>query len=138
MTSSSTSSRLDYLDATRAFALILGVLFHASLSFLPFFIGWAVQDVSTSPVVGWFFTVSHSFRMQTFFLLAGFFGCVTLRRQGAAGFVGSRAIRIGAPFLTGWFLLRPLLVSGWIIGFASMHGDYHFWSGIAGGFRSLQ
>ena len=29
------SARLDYLDATRAFALLLGIVFHASLSFTP-------------------------------------------------------------------------------------------------------
>jgi peptidoglycan/LPS O-acetylase OafA/YrhL len=138
MSSPTVSSRIDYLDAARAFALVLGVVFHASLSFLPYFIGWAVQDVSTSPVVGWFFTVSHSFRMETFFLLAGFFGCVTLRRNGAAGFIRSRAIRIVGPFVAGWFALRPLLASGWIIGSASMRGDYHFWAGVVEGFRSLR
>src|SRR5215469_17019769 len=83
-------SRLDYLDATRAFALVLGVVFHASLSFMPVFIGWAVQDVSTSPVVAMFMTASHSFRMETFFLLAGFFGHLTFHRKGAAEFVRSR------------------------------------------------
>ncbi|HVU26110.1 MAG TPA: acyltransferase family protein [Opitutus sp.] len=138
MTPSPGSSRLDYLDATRAFALVLGVVFHASLSFLPFFIGWAVQDVSTSPAIGWFMTVSHSFRMETFFLLAGFFGCMTLHRKGVAEFIRSRAIRLGVPFVVGWFLLRPLLVAGWNIGFASMRGDYHFWAGLAEGFRSLR
>ena len=49
----STASRLDYLDATRAFALVLGVAFHASMSFLPFFAGWAVQGpgFSSPPTV---------------------------------------------------------------------------------------
>ena len=44
----------------------------ACLSFMPVFIGWAVQDVSTSRWVSVFTIVSHSFRMETFFLLAGF------------------------------------------------------------------
>ena len=39
----SPSTRLHYLDATRAFALLLGIVFHASLSFMPVFIGWAVM-----------------------------------------------------------------------------------------------
>ena len=68
-----TGPRLDYLDATRAFALLLGVVFHAVFSFSPYFMGWAVQDISTSPRVTDFFLVSHSFRMELFFLLAGFF-----------------------------------------------------------------
>ena len=131
------SSRLDYLDATRAFALVLGIVFHASLSFMPTFIGWAVQDVSTSPLVAMFFTVSHSFRMETFFLLAGFFGYGAFHRKGAGEFVRARAIRIGVPLVAGWFILRPLIVSGWIMGAASLRGSYDFWTGIRGGFQSL-
>ena len=130
--------RLDYLDATRAFALLLGVVFHASLSFTPYFIGWAVQDVSTGAVVADFFLVSHSFRMELFFLLAGFFSQGLLQRQGMGGFLRSRAIRLGVPFVAGWFLLRPLVVSGWIMGSASLRGDYDFWAGIRAGFETLR
>ncbi len=131
-------SRLDYLDATRAFALVLGVVFHASLSFMPVFIGWAVMDVSTSPLVAMFFTVSHSFRMPTFFLLAGFFGYLTFHRQGARDFVRTRTLRIVVPFVAGWFILHPLIVSGWTMGFASLRGDYDFWAAIVAGFKSLE
>ncbi len=132
------SPRLDYLDAARAFALLLGVVFHASLSFSPFFMGWAVQDISTSPLVAGFFLVSHSFRMALFFLLAGFFSQGLRRRQGTSAFLRSRAVRIGGPFVVGWFLLRPLLVSGWIMGAASLRGDYDFWAGLRGGFATLR
>lgn len=131
------SPRLDYLDATRAFALILGVVFHAGLSFVPIYIGWAVQDVSTSFLVGAFLTVSHSFRMEVFFLLAGFFSCLTLNRRGVGEFMRSRLIRIGIPFFLGWFILRPLITSGWIMGSASLSGDVDIWTGLIGGFKSL-
>ena len=130
--------RLDYLDATRAFALLLGIAFHASLSFMPTFIGWAVQDVSTSPFVAVFFNVSHAFRMETFFLLAGFLGHVTFHRKGAGAFLRARMARIVVPFVAGWFIVRPLLVSGWIMGAASLRGDYSFWAGLRGGFQSLR
>lgn len=132
------SPRLDYLDATRAFALVLGVVFHASLSFLPFYIGWAVQDVSTNIVTGGFATISHSFRLEVFFLLAGFFTHLTLRRKGVTDLLKSRVIRIAIPFVVGWFLLRPLIISGWIMGFSSMQGELQFWSGIAAGFDELK
>lgn len=138
MTMSPTTPRMDYLDATRAFALLLGVVFHASLSFLPVFIGWAVQDVSTGPVVGWFITVSHCFRLATFFLLAGFFGRMTCQRRGVTDFVRTRLVRIGVPFVVGWFLLKPLLISGWIMGFASLRGDYDFWGAVSEGVASLR
>jgi peptidoglycan/LPS O-acetylase OafA/YrhL len=132
------SPRLDYLDATRAFALLLGVVFHASLSFTPYFMGWAVQDISTGAVVADFFVISHSFRMELFFLLAGYFSHALFQRQGAGPFLRSRAIRLGVPFAAGWFLLRPLVVSGWTMGAASMRGDYDFWAGIRAGFASLR
>ena len=135
---STATTRLDFLDATRAFALLLGVGFHASLSFAPFFLGWAVQDVSTGAVVADFMLVSHSFRMALFFLLAGFFSHGLYHRQGAGAFLRSRAIRLGAPFVAGWFLLRPLLVSGWIMGAASLRGDYDFRAGLRAGFESLR
>jgi len=130
--------RLDYLDATRAFALLLGVVFHASLSFSPYFMGWAVQDVSTGQLVTDFFLVSHSFRMELFFLLAGFFSHGLLQRQGLGGFLRSRAVRLGVPFTVGWFILQPLIVSGWIMGAASLRGDYDYWAGIRGGFATLR
>lgn len=130
-------NRLDFLDATRAFALVLGVIFHASLSFMPVFIGWAVQDVSTSSVVPKLAVVSHAFRMETFFLMAGFFGHLTRQRQGPARFVRSRLVRLLVPFVVGWFLLRPLLVSGWIMGNASLRGDVEVRAALLGGIQSL-
>lgn len=132
------SRRLDHLDAARAFALVLGVVFHAALSFSPIYLGWAVQDVSTGAAVLPFMHVSHSFRMELFFLLAGFFSHGLLQRQGLGAFLRSRAVRLGVPFVAGWFLLRPLLVSGWIMGGASMRGDYDFWAGLRVGFATLK
>lgn len=131
------TARLDYLDATRAFALVLGIVFHASLSFMPVFMGWAVQDVSTSPLVTIFMTVSHSFRMELFFLLAGFFSHLTFHGKGAGGFVCSRLVRIVVPFIVGWFLLRPLVISGWIMGSASLRGEVDVSAGLMGGVQTL-
>lgn len=133
----SPSGRLDFLDATRAFALLLGVVFHASLSFVPIFMGWAVQDVSTSAWVTGFTTVSHSFRMELFFLLAGFFARHAVQRRGAPEFLRARFIRIGVPFLVGWFLLRPLLVSGWILGSMSLRGTVNIPGALWGGVLSF-
>lgn len=133
----SESNRLDYLDAVRAFALILGIVFHASLSFMPIFIGWAVMDVSTSPAVPNFILISHSFRMELFFLIAGFFSHMTFHGKGADTFLKSRVVRIAIPFVIGWFIMRPLLVAGWIMGGESMRGDVHIVNGLKAGFATL-
>lgn len=137
ISATSPGPRLDYLDAVRAFALLLGIVFHASLSFLPIFIGWAVMDVSTSTAVSIFALVSHSFRMELFFLIAGYFSHMTFHRGGAAAFFKSRLVRIGVPFVIGWFLLRPLIVSGWVMGGQSMRGDADVPGSLMEGFRSL-
>ena len=130
-------TRLDYLDAVRAFALILGIVFHASLSFLPFFIGWAVMDISTSSIVGSFMLISHSFRMELFFLIAGFFSHMTFHNKGAKSFIRSRFLRIAIPFLVGWLILKPLIISGWIMGSESMRGEVDILNGLQIGFQSV-
>lgn len=119
----SNAQRVHYLDAVRAFALFLGIVFHASLSFVPVFIGWAVMDISTSDTVGYFIHISHSFRMPLFFLLAGFFSHLVINKKTLGYFVYSRITRIAIPFIVGWFFLRPLLVAGWVLGADSMRGN---------------
>jgi len=132
-----TDIRLDYLDAVRSFALILGIIFHASLSFIPIFIGWAVMDISTSDFVSYFIMVNHSFRMELFFLVAGFFSHLKYHQQGAGHFLKSRFVRIGVPLIVGWLLLKPLLTSGWIMGAESLRGDVNVLDALVTGFTNL-
>jgi peptidoglycan/LPS O-acetylase OafA/YrhL len=137
MTVPTINNRLDYLDAVRAFALLLGIVFHASLSFVPVFIGWAVMDVSTSSIVSSFVLVSHSFRMELFFLIAGFFSHMTFHRKGARAFINSRLMRIAIPFAVGWFILKPLIISAWVMGGESLRGEVNILNGLKVGFQSL-
>lgn len=135
--SSPHNGRFDYLDAARAFALFMGIIFHASISFMPIFIGWAVMDISTSSIVSIFMMISHSFRLELFFLLAGFFSHMTFHREGVASFLQSRIMRIAIPFIIGWFILRPLLISGWIMGAESMRGEVDVLNALQAGFATL-
>ena len=137
MNMSSQNKRLDYLDAARAFALILGIIFHASLSFIPIYIGWAVMDISTSSIVPLFMFISHSFRLALFFLIAGFFSHMKFHSESVKTFFKSRSVRIAIPFIVGWFLLRPMLVSGWIMGAESMRGEANILNALVAGFASL-
>ncbi|MFC3093847.1 hypothetical protein DRW07_10235 [Alteromonas sediminis] len=138
MTNSTSPKRIDYLDASRAFALILGIVFHASLSFIPVFIGWAVMDVSTSWITAIFATISHSFRLELFFLIAGFFSHMTFHRDGSKRFLKSRVIRIAIPLIIGWFILRPLIVSGFTMGGQSLRGEIDITSSLMAGLTDLQ
>ena len=131
-------ARMDFLDAARAFALLLGIVFHAGLSFVPIFIGWAVMDVSTSPAVSSFTLVSHSFRMPLFFLMAGYFGRMIFHRKGALAFVRTRFQRVALPFALGWFVLYPAIVSGWVVGAQSLTGDVDVLAALRAGLQAFE
>lgn len=106
------SERLHGLDAVRGFALLLGVLLHASMSWLPgaqYF--WTAHDGDPSTALGLAFYVPHMFRMLLFFLLAGFFGRMVLQRIGVKDFVRDRLKRIGVPLLVGWPLVFSSIIA---------------------------
>ncbi|MEK6260963.1 MAG: acyltransferase family protein [Planctomycetota bacterium] len=120
----SDSSRLHGLDAVRALALLGGIVLHACMSFLPGFreVGWPISDRSSSVTLGVLFFVIHTFRMTTFFLIAGFFGRMMFHRKGARAFVGNRLLRIAVPLVFGWPLLFPPIVVAFIWGSSKLSG----------------
>jgi glucans biosynthesis protein C len=101
------SGRLHALDAARACALILGVFFHATMSFLPGPQVWVVRDVE-SPGLAVVFYITRIFRMSLFFLIAGFFARLLYHRLGVRGFIRNRLLRISLPFVVFW----PLVLAG--------------------------
>ena len=108
------SSRLHSLDAVRGFALLLGVAFHAALSFMPGWPPgiWAMNDSSPSAFLADAAFITHVFRMSLFFFIAGFFARLMHQRLGTGGFWGNRLKRILVPLVLGWLVMAPLL--GWI------------------------
>jgi len=102
----------------RGYALMLGVIFHATMSFMPGHPVWMVTDTHRTPVLGAVFFVSHIFRMTTFFLIAGFFAHMTFHKKGAKAFVIDRARRIALPLVIFW----PLLIAA--IALASGYAVY--------------
>ena len=120
----STNQRLHALDAVRAFALLLGVVFHAGFSFIPGMPPgiWAMVDTSTSPVVSTLLFTSHIFRMTLFFFIAGFFARMMFHRHGARGFWIDRGKRILVPLVVGWIVLAPVMGVIWIWGLTKTFG----------------
>jgi peptidoglycan/LPS O-acetylase OafA/YrhL len=113
--------RLHALDAVRAGALLLGVAFHASLSFLPGPQIWVVRDVQSDGIANFFF-VAHIFRMTAFFLIAGFFSRLLLERRGTGGFVRNRLVRIALPLLAFWPLAMAGIIACFVWGGITMNG----------------
>ena len=99
-----TQDRFHALDAARAFALLLGIVLHATMSF---FLVIPAQDVSQSTTLGVTFYVIHMFRMSLFYFIAGFFAHLVFHRRGARAFVKDRAKRILVPMTAGWVVLAP-------------------------------
>jgi ABC-type multidrug transport system ATPase subunit/peptidoglycan/LPS O-acetylase OafA/YrhL len=120
----SNTERLHSLDAVRAGALLLGIVFHAGFSFIPGFPPgiWAIGDSSTSSAISGMLFVAHIFRMSLFFFIAGFFGRMLLQRRGVAGFWANRGRRIALPLVAGWPIMSLLLGAIWVWGLTITFG----------------
>jgi len=118
--------RVHSLDTVRAFALLLGVCFHASMSFVPGMLPgiWVTVDTTPSVTLGQVFFVSHIFRMSLFFVMAGFFARMLYMRSGPRGFWVNRLKRIAVPLIVGWCVSFPLfmVVQSW--GLAQMFNGH--------------
>jgi len=104
------AERFHALDAVRGGALMLGVVFHATL---PFLLGpqlWIVRDAASAELTVAFY-VLHIFRMTVFFVLAGFFARLLLQRLGLSGFVMNRLKRIAMPLAMFWPIAFTAIVA---------------------------
>jgi len=122
----SSGERLHALDAVRGFALLLGVAFHATLSFLPGIPPgiWSMVDNSPSPLLSDAGFVAHIFRMSLFFFIAGFFARMLYHKLGKRGFWANRALRIGVPLVVGWVILWPIIMAIWSAGMNKFFGGH--------------
>jgi hypothetical protein len=109
------TSRRHDLDALRASAMLLGLLYHAALSFALGF-PWMVQDVSQSKGLFVFQAWTHGFRMQLFMLASGFFTAMLWRQKGLKAMLWHRCRRVLFPCLLGLITVVPAM--GLAIGFA--------------------
>jgi ABC-type multidrug transport system ATPase subunit/peptidoglycan/LPS O-acetylase OafA/YrhL len=109
----SSQERLHALDAVRAFALLSGIVLHATMSF---FLPIPAPDVSQSATLNVVFFLIHTWRMTTFFIVAGLFARLMIARRGTRGFIADRAKRILVPLTVGWIILAPLTIGALIWG----------------------
>lgn len=97
------------LDALRGGMMMLGIVLHgvgfyiaAPPATLP-----VPTDHNTSYAADLIFHFIHSFRMPTFFLLAGFFASLLLEKRGMWGMYKDRVARIVAPMLAAIVVILP-------------------------------
>lgn len=108
MSHSNPTERYHSLDFLRGVAMYLGVVIHTSVFFgmeRPLGLGWA--EYYPDPVNYQLVSGIHLFRMQLFFIIAGFFGEMVCRKKGVGYFAGNRFKRIFIPFIVGCIVVVP-------------------------------
>ena len=129
------STRYHGLDALRGLAMLLGIVLHAALPYMPNIEGFWPADESSSRVIDAFFQFIHIWRMPLFFILAGFFACLVISRKSWQSWWGNRLLRIGLPIIL-FFPLMSLTLpwifkygkTGELILFYSNEGQpFHLW-----------
>ena len=102
------------LDALRAFAMLLGIVLHGALAFIPG--AWAVSDASVEgdgTPYAILVTAIHGFRMPVFFLMSGFFTAMLWRQRGLQALVRHRARRVLLPLVIAMIVVVPLSWAAW-------------------------
>ena len=102
------------LDALRAAAMLLGIVYHAALSFaegLP----WLVEDTQRSAAAFHFQAAVHGFRMPLFMLVSGFFTAMLWQKRGTAQLLRHRFLRVLLPCLAALFTIGKAME--WSVGY---------------------
>ena len=113
MTAPINQQRRHDLDALRASAMLLGIFYHAALSFALGF-SWMVQDVIQSKGLFVFQAWVHGFRMQLFMLASGFFTAMLWRQKGLKAMLRHRCRRVLFPCLLGLVTVVPATIAAMI------------------------
>ncbi len=104
------SSRNLALDNLRVVAMLLGLVTHGVLPYKSTSIGqYPIRDTQRSVIADACYFAVHDFRMQVFFLVAGFAAASLAERRGVAGLAFNRIKRIILPLLLAVPVITPLM-----------------------------
>ena len=109
------------LDGLRGFAMLLGIVLHATLPYFSrlyeFESTWPADD-DQSVLLALVFDFIHMWRMPVFFLLAGFFAHLVLDRRSTATFVIDRLKRIALPLALFGAVMAVIIPPIWLYGWS--------------------
>ena len=124
-------SRFHELDALRAFAMLLGIVLHAALFFVPDLWSKAYSAEGYPAEVSGFYTLMffaiHGFRMPVFFLLSGFLTALLWQRRGLRQLAIQRLKRIGLPLAIGAFTVIPVTTFVFLWAFDVEEFSFFWW-----------
>ena len=117
------SIRYHGLDALRGMAMLLGIVLHAALPYMPNVEVIWPADESSSHVINTIFQFIHIWRMPLFFILAGFFANLIISKKSWRSWWGNRFLRIALPIIV--FFPVMSLTLPWIFKYGKT-GDFIF------------
>jgi len=111
------TGRMYGLDALRGVAMSLGIFLHSAIAYKKgYHYGeWVFDNQFNSYFFDWLYLWINSFRMQAFFLLAGFFAHLLIKKIGLYQFAKNRLKRIGLPLLLSYFTILPLTLAPYFL-----------------------
>ncbi|MBC3758080.1 acyltransferase family protein [Hyunsoonleella sp. SJ7] len=106
--------RIHSMDSLRAIMMLLGLVLHSVITYGTFdYKVWQIQDPNTTHLSNDYMVgLIHAFRMQIFFMVAGFFGAMLFYERTPIKMIKNRLERILYPFLVFVVLLWPTIVFG--------------------------
>ncbi|ENR2297861.1 glucans biosynthesis protein MdoC, partial [Escherichia coli] len=114
-----------FLDSIRAWLMLLGIPFHISLIYSSH--TWHVNSAEPSLWLTLFNDFIHSFRMQVFFVISGYFSYMLFLRYPLKKWWKVRVERVGIPMLTA----IPLLTLPQFIMLQYVKGKAESWPGLS-------
>ena len=117
------TQRYHGLDGLRGFAMLLGIVLHATLPYFSRLAGfeyfWPADD-DQSVLMFLVFDLIHIWRMPVFFLLAGFFAHLVLERRPDSTFAMDRLRRIALPLLLFGPVMAVIVPPIWVYGWSGV------------------
>jgi glucan biosynthesis protein C len=110
------TERLHSLDSLRAIMMLLGIVLHTVITYqvADTWSGWPFKDLNATSLSNDFiYYFIHSFRMQIFFVVSGFFGAMLFYEREPRAMIKNRLSRIVYPFLVFIVLLWPIVAFVW-------------------------
>ena len=103
------TKRIHSLDSLRAIMMLLGIVLHSAITYSEYSYDWPLKDSAIHISNDFIVSLIHTFRMQIFFLVAGFFGSMLFYERGLSKMIKNRVKRIILPFIVFIFSLWPIL-----------------------------
>jgi peptidoglycan/LPS O-acetylase OafA/YrhL len=104
------SARNVALDNLRVVAMLLGLVTHGVLPFKATGIGrYPIHDCESTVLADACYFAVHDFRMQLFFVVAGFGACALATRRGVGALSRNRVLRIVVPMVLAVLVIAPVM-----------------------------